>query len=152
MKMERSFIILLLVAFIVVMDLVPGGKGETLQSVSQGDVRYVEVVAGGEARIYPSHHLPLPTESGDRLDYSASGIPVKTTMPGGRRLLFGLAININSAGVSDLAALPGIGIHTARAITEYRHSFGKFESVSDLKRVKGIGEKRLLQIREYVTL
>ena len=50
------------------------------------------------------------------------------------------AVNINTAGVEELKALPGIGPSKAAAIVAYRDQHGKFKSVDELKQVKGIGE------------
>lgn len=56
-------------------------------------------------------------------------------------------IDINSASQEELEALPGIGQVIARHIIEGR----PYWTVDDLRRVKGIGEKRLAEIRSYVT-
>lgn len=49
-------------------------------------------------------------------------------------------ININTADVSMLATLPGIGNHKAGAIIEYRKKHGGFKQVNELQQVKGIGK------------
>jgi competence protein ComEC len=56
-------------------------------------------------------------------------------------------IDINRASQEELEALPGIGQVIARRIIESR----PYRTVDDLRRVKGIGEKRLAEIRSYVT-
>ncbi len=65
-------------------------------------------------------------------------------------LVMGLPIDINSATAQDLSALPGIGPKISERIVENRERFGGFYSVEDLKRVKGVGDKKLEAIREYV--
>jgi len=64
----------------------------------------------------------------------------------------GEKININTASISELTRLPGIGPKTAEKIYEYRKRFGKFKAVEELLNVKGIGPKKLERIRPYVTL
>ncbi|MFH1215542.1 MAG: helix-hairpin-helix domain-containing protein [Pseudomonadota bacterium] len=59
-------------------------------------------------------------------------------------------VNINTADVTALEALPGIGAAKAKAIIDYRATNGNFKSIDDLKNVKGIGEKVLEQIRALV--
>jgi competence protein ComEA len=59
-------------------------------------------------------------------------------------------VNINTADVEELATIPGIGPKTAEAIVAYRNDNGQFKKVDDLIDVKGIGEKKLEQIRPYV--
>jgi DNA uptake protein ComE-like DNA-binding protein len=57
-------------------------------------------------------------------------------------------INVNRATAAELEALPGIGPVIARRIVEGR----PYRSVDDLDRVKGIGPKRLDEIRPLVTV
>lgn len=61
-------------------------------------------------------------------------------------------VNINTAGSAELETLPGVGPATAQKIIDERSSGGKFSSVDELIRVKGIGEKKLAEIREYATV
>jgi competence protein ComEA len=46
--------------------------------------------------------------------------------------------------------LPGIGPVLAKALLQDRESRGPFRTVEELKRVKGIGAKRLEQVRPLV--
>ncbi len=62
-----------------------------------------------------------------------------------------ILININTASQEELLVLPFIGEKIARRIIEYRRQKGKFSSIDDLKKVKGIGEKKLQVLKEYVT-
>lgn len=59
-------------------------------------------------------------------------------------------IHLNSATETDLAHLPGIGPALAKRIIEHRRQIGGFKSVEQLLEVRGIGEKKLVQIRPYV--
>ena len=61
-------------------------------------------------------------------------------------------IALNKASASELESLPGIGPAIAARILEYRSEQGKFKEVSELLSVKGIGEKKLAQLREHVVL
>lgn len=61
-------------------------------------------------------------------------------------------VNINSATVKDLDTLPGIGPSFAQRIIDYRNKIGGFKSVNELLKVPGIGEKKLAQIKEQVTV
>lgn len=58
-------------------------------------------------------------------------------------------VRINSAGVSELQQLPGIGPALAQRIVETRNS-GRFTSAEDLLRVPGIGKAKLAKLRDYV--
>lgn len=54
-------------------------------------------------------------------------------------------VDINTASVEELTALPGIGPAKAEAIVAER-SQRQFESVGDLTRVRGIGERTLEEL------
>ena len=64
---------------------------------------------------------------------------------------FSISVNINLAFSKDLESIPGIGEVIARRIVDYRNQFGSFEGLEDLKKVKGIGDKKIEAIKEYVT-
>ncbi len=59
-------------------------------------------------------------------------------------------VNINTADMAALEALPGIGQAKAQAIIDYRTANGNFSSVEDLTQVKGIGDKLLAKIKDLV--
>lgn len=61
-------------------------------------------------------------------------------------------IDLNTATAEQLDALPGVGPATAAAIIEHRESHGPFRSVDDLLAVPGIGESKLAQLRDLVTV
>jgi len=61
-------------------------------------------------------------------------------------------VNINTATATELATLNGIGATKADAIVAYRNANGKFTSVDDLAKVKGIGEKIIEKIKPEVTV
>jgi len=61
-------------------------------------------------------------------------------------------ININTATAVELEELPGIGPKTALRIVEWRKEHGKFQRVEDLMAVKGIGEKKMAQLKPLITV
>ena len=61
-------------------------------------------------------------------------------------------INLNTATVSDLQTISGIGQKRAQDIIDYRDSKGGFTSVDELKDVSGIGDKTFEKIKEAVTV
>lgn len=61
-------------------------------------------------------------------------------------------IDINTAGETELMALPGIGEVLAGRILAYRAEHGSFETVEGLMNVEGIGEKRMEDILDLITI
>ena len=61
-------------------------------------------------------------------------------------------VNINTAGASELQLLPRIGAKVAQRIVDYRNEHGKFAKTSDLKQVKGIGDKSFQNLSSYLTI
>jgi competence protein ComEA len=62
------------------------------------------------------------------------------------------SVDINEATWVEWAQFDGIGETLAKRIVADRQSKGPFESIDALRRVKGIGPKKLADIRPYLTL
>ncbi|OBB69395.1 ComEA family DNA-binding protein [Mycobacterium sp. 852014-50255_SCH5639931] len=62
----------------------------------------------------------------------------------------GEVLDLNTATVADLDALPGVGPVTAAAIVAWRQANGKFTTVDQLADVDGIGPARLEKLRALV--
>ncbi len=75
----------------------------------------------------------------DGLDGSGSGdIPVR--------------MNINTATVSELDLLPGVGEVIAERIVSFREENGPFRSVDDLIHVEGVSDRTIDGFRDQVTV
>jgi competence protein ComEA len=61
-------------------------------------------------------------------------------------------VNLNTATLDQLEALPGIGPTLAQAIIDERERSGGFRAVEDLRRVRGIGDARFAQVQALVTV
>ncbi len=61
-------------------------------------------------------------------------------------------VRVNSASKGALMSLPGIGEVMAERIILERQDNGPFRSVEDLKRVRGIGSRRVEQLRPLVII
>ncbi|MGD9008100.1 MAG: helix-hairpin-helix domain-containing protein [Desulfobacteraceae bacterium] len=61
-------------------------------------------------------------------------------------------VNINTANLKTLSGLKGIGPERAKSIIDYRTKNGNFESIEDLKKVKGIGDKIFSQISSLISV
>lgn len=61
-------------------------------------------------------------------------------------------IDLNSASVAELAALPEVGDSLASRIVEYRQAHGPYLQIEELTEVRGVGVQTLEQLRPMLTL
>lgn len=61
-------------------------------------------------------------------------------------------ININTAPVSELESLPGIGEVKANAIVDYRKNNGLFKDIREIINVSGIGNVTFEKIKDLITV
>ena len=61
-------------------------------------------------------------------------------------------VNINTAGLSELCALPGIGESLAGRIIDYRETHGPFARPEDVMRVAGIGQGKFAAMESLITV
>ena len=61
-------------------------------------------------------------------------------------------IDLNTATLSQLDGLPGIGPVIAERILELREKSGPFKRIEDLMNIRGIGEKKFLKLKDLITI
>ncbi|WP_113073651.1 helix-hairpin-helix domain-containing protein [Petrotoga sp. 9PW.55.5.1] len=79
--------------------------------------------------------INLNDEAMNNLNYEFQEEPVK--------------VDLLTANVEDLLVLPGIGPAKAQAIIKFREEKG-FNSIEDIMKVSGIGEKTFSNIKSYI--
>ncbi|MEU8296890.1 helix-hairpin-helix domain-containing protein [Micromonospora sp. NPDC048909] len=84
----------------------------------------------------------------------AAGQPAPGAAPpgAGAAPAAGGPVNLNTATLAQLDALPGVGPVLAQRILSHREQHGGFRSVGDLRQVEGIGDARYEQLKELVTV
>ena len=99
----------------------------------------------GRNQNHESIHLSvLPSEARNR-DIPSSPAPKETIAA-----TVSFPVNINSAGIQELTALPGIGETLAQWILDYRDAIGSFSRPEELMNVEGIGSGKLEVLLDYV--
>ena len=61
-------------------------------------------------------------------------------------------VNINTAGLMEIEALPFLGMKRSKDIIEYRDKNGPFKSLDELTNISGIGPKTLDKLKPLITL
>ncbi|MBM4124309.1 MAG: helix-hairpin-helix domain-containing protein [Nitrospira sp.] len=61
-------------------------------------------------------------------------------------------LDLNRATAQELQMLPGIGAVLAQRVVEWRGAHGPFRTVEELQAVKGIGPKRMTQLRPLLSV
>ena len=61
-------------------------------------------------------------------------------------------LDLNTATVEQLTQLPGVGPVIAKAILDFRTKSGPSRRVEDLLAIRGITDRRLKELRPYVTV
>lgn len=88
--------------------------------------------------------VPAPPNVAGAAEAPAGG-PGTAPGAGGR-------VNLNTATLAQLDALPGVGPVLAQRILDHRERHGGFRSVGDLRQVDGIGDARYEQLKDLVTV
>jgi len=76
---------------------------------------------------------------------SGPSLPSPSSQGGGK-------VNINTATAEELSTLPGIGPTKAQSIIDYRTTNGPFQSIEDIKKVKGIGDATFEKLKDKITV
>jgi competence protein ComEA len=91
------------------------------------------------APIADGEQIVVPARSSGAAGVSSGAAPLPTA-----------PLDLNSASLEQLDALPGIGPATAQKILDYRQAHGSFHSLAELDAVPGIGPGRLEQLKGLV--
>lgn len=83
-----------------------------------------------------------PQARGSPLPNGPDGMPATAPAP----------VNLNSATVEQLDALPGVGPVLAQRIIDARDERGGFTSVQELREVSGIGDRKYAELEQRVTI
>jgi competence protein ComEA len=99
-----------------------------------------------------SVNLAAVVADGEQLAVGLPAAVVAGGQPGSAGSGGGGLLDLNTAGVAELDALPGIGPVLAQRIVEYRSRQGPFRSVEELDDVPGIGPAIAAELADLVTV
>lgn len=116
------------------------GAGGLLESADTTTLNLAGRIGDGEQITIPSARVQEPF-----LDPDPESTPSTSALD-----TAGL-IDINTAGLSELDQLPGIGPIIAQRIIDYREIHGPFETVDQLVEVEGVSQNMVERFRHLVT-
>ena len=121
--------------------------GGVTENADLNEVNLAFVLSDGQKIYIPNkNEKELDQEKAYITSESGNNVIVKDKIEGGKKQ----KVNINEAKQEDFEQLPGIGPSIAKKIVEYREQNGKFTSIDELQEVKGIGEAKFENIKEYI--
>lgn len=103
------------------------------------------LVDGEQVRIPTAEEVAEGARAAAAEGAPAAGAPGQPGAAGGK-------VNLNTASVTQLDTLPGVGPSTAQKIVDDRTANGPFKRIEDLLRVSGIGAKKFESLKDYVSV
>jgi competence protein ComEA len=92
----------------------------------------------------------LALSSGERSGIKQGEIRIKVgRMAVNKLLVFSIPLDLNRVSVEELCLIPGIGKSLAQEMVTYRERRRGFRSVEELKKVRGIGEKKFHDLEGF---
>lgn len=104
--------------------------------------------------------LARPVTDGEQLRVGIAGAPTPVIglpqpavgAPRGKHGKPTQPVNLNTATLEQLETVPDVGPALAQRILDWRTEHGRFESVSQLRQVRGIGERKFADMSDSVTV
>lgn len=87
---------------------------------------------------------------GEMVKIEAGCKVTREPLPGAMSLVLGIPLDINRATVAELILLPSIGPVLAARIVKSRLELGRFGSLQELARVRGIGPRTVRKLRSLL--
>lgn len=105
------------------------------------------------ALLQDGQQLDVPYQNGVAEAPAATEAPASREIPGAATETNSDVelVNINTASLDELDALPGIGPTTAQKIIDYRDENGPFSTIEDIMNVSGIGPATFEEIQTLIT-
>jgi competence protein ComEA len=142
-----------------VVSLAPGARVQDALNAAGGETDRADLtvmnlarkVVDGERILVPRPGEKVPTEEPIPPGaVSGAGAGTGGSTDGGGGAVPGSPVDLNTATVAELDALPGVGPVIAGRIVAWRQQNGNFKTVDDLGEVSGIGDATLEKLRPLV--
>lgn len=105
-------------------------------------------VIGLGIQYYQKHWMPLPETPSENM--AVFNPPENRETIQLISHLSSAAVSVNRADSLTLQQIPGVGPVLAKRILDFREKNGRIHSAEDLLKIKGIGEKTLIKISQFI--
>jgi len=125
----------------IVKDAIEAAGGPT----SEADLNYVNLAR----RVHDEEQIYVPQKGEESPPVSPPSGSPSLPSPSSQG---DSKVNINTATAQELSTLPGIGPTKAQSIIDYRTTNGPFQSIEDIKNVRGIGDATFEKLKDKITV
>ena len=112
------------------------------------DARLIDAlnIAGGLNKdgVIGENNLARVLQDGEQINFDNKNSPLSS--PNKIKIKSATCVNINDSDLKQLDSLPGVGPVLAQRILDFREINGRFDDVSQLSKVEGIGKSKLTTI------
>lgn len=128
--------------------------GDFKEGYSIKNINLAAKLSDGDKIYIPSVSEEKDSENNNNININSSGKGqnVKADRNNVSIMKNNSKININTANISELKQITGIGESTANKIIDYRENVGKFKKIEDIKEVKGIGDAKYESLKNKITI
>lgn len=113
--------------------------GGTSEQADEAQVNLAEILQDGTVVYIPKKGEETAVQQGGGVSVQSDGEK-------------GALVNINTATLEELQDISGVGPSKAEAIVAYREENGRFQTIEDITKVSGIGEKSFEKIKSSITV
>ena len=132
-----------------VYELEPGSRIFDAINVAGGYSKDAYVESVNLAQVISDEQM-IYIPSADDVQNMTEGQIIANTVDITRNSTSNSKVNINTASISELTTIPGIGESKANKIISYRTEHGKFNSIEDIMNISGIKEGLFNKVKDYI--
>lgn len=132
--------------------LKPGARLVDLIEVAGGLTEKAQIKAINRAQLLKDQDQIYIPHEGEKVEVNSSNISTSNDNNVTAENNNKEQIHLNSATVSDLQKLNGIGEKRAEQIIQFRDANGGFKQIEDITKVSGIGEKTFEKFKDQLAL
>ena len=123
-----------------------GLKDSADKEKTSSSVNRAEILSDGEKVVIPENGVQASTPASEAVAGASTASSSSSSAQNIGK------VNINSANLSQLDSLPGIGPAYAQRIIDYRTSNGGFKTIDEIKNIKGIGDKTFEKFKDLISI